>query len=193
MSRLEFERGTPATITPVAQGDCVTVAIYRDSTARWEVSLYAHLPDGGARVLGRVVTCPRTLTGASETRVICSASLPGVDRWSASARCLGDAGSTPLGLEIVAARGMAEPRFVDLEYRQTIVLGGVDGVVQLAQGQRLASVAASAGAADATVAVGLDAPLPVLANRAIRAEYTNRRGVAVQFVGTASYLVEVEG
>jgi hypothetical protein len=173
-------------------GDAFTLAIARDSTARWELRIIAHLAHG-ARDAGLVYTCPRALSGAPQTRVIAAGCLPGAVKWEVLGRCLAGLPVSDIELDLSVGIGTQQPSFADLERRIVTVNGGVDGLVTLADGQRLRSYTARANAPGATAQlVGMGTAVEVPAGGGIEVTPVVWNA-SVNFVGTAGYIVEIEG
>lgn len=192
MPQLEFRQGSPGELSADG-GDACTLSVVIDSDARWRLELIAHFQGGGSRVVGRLNTCPASVSGGPPSRVVAAACLPGVRSWSVRARCLGTRGVKPITVELVTANGIAQPSYVDLEVRHSVVLSGANGVVQIEPGRRLVSIAVWADAAGAFATVVGDAPIAVPIGIPVAASYSGRYVEQVIFGGTTHYMVEVEG
>jgi hypothetical protein len=173
-------------------GDAFTLAISRDSSARWALRIIAHLANG-ARDVGVIYTQPRALSGAPQTRVIAAGCLPGAHGWEVMGTCLAGLTASDIELDLSVGVGVQIPSFTDLERRSVSVLGGVDGLVQLQEGQRLRSYTARAdlpGATAQLVGMGNAVEVPAGGGITVTPSIWN---AGIQFTGTAGYLIEVEG
>lgn len=192
-------------------GDACTVSIVRDSSASWLVEITAHFEGGGSHVAGVVRTCPASVSGAPQSRVIAAAALPGARSWSVRAYCLGEvraqkldieavmalsgfATGTPIEIEVCAAAMMGAPGFGDLEVRTSEIVSGVDGYLTLGRGQRLVSWVAQAGADPAQLSVnGQAVTIPAYQTVAVDLQSRNVWTARIRAIGTTNYVVEVEG
>ena len=173
-------------------GDAFTLAISRDSSARWALRIIAHLANG-ARDVGTIYTQPRTLSGAPHTRVIAAGCLPGCHAWEVMGVCLAGLTASDIELDLTVGVGVQIPSFTDLEHRSVAVLGGVDGIVQLQEGQRLRSYTARADAPGATarlIGMGNAVEVPAGGGITVTPSIWN---AGIEFIGTAAYIAEVEG
>jgi hypothetical protein len=179
---------------PLSQsgGDAFALAVARDSDARWELRVIAHLA-AGARDVGIIYTCPRRSSGAPQTRVIAAGCLPGATKWEVLGRSLGSVEQGDIELDLSVGVGVQIPSFTDLERRPVMTFGGVDGLVQLLEGQRLRSFTARADALGATARIlggGTAMEVPAGGGITISPSIWN---AGIEFIGTAAYIIEVEG
>lgn len=195
MGQLRFYPGLRETLIQRG-GDAFTLAITDDSYVGWKLDIHAHLCDG-PRYLGSVLTVPRRLSGAQQSRIVCAGGMPGAQAWSVDVselQVVGDASALPITLDLSVGTGMQSPAFIDYEYRPKRIFSGAAGGVTLEPWQRLASWYARATVA-ASIQIGANPPIALAAGVALAADAggPNDYGIVVQCVNTAAFVLQVEG
>jgi hypothetical protein len=170
------------------------VAIYlkepSDSTACWEVRLWARSSEGKA-LAALLRTGPPATTGVAGSRCIAIVGA-GADEYVADARLIAGASSgTPtLYLEprVSCAPGVHYP------VEQWTNLAGVVGVVTVPAGKRVHKIGA-VSTAGGTVQIGGGPPATIIPGSSITLEPagTLQGPVTITFVGTDAYVIELRG